>query len=146
MKFPKEMPNDEKKRITNGETLFYKHCTACHGADGKGISVPGTDLWMAPSLVGSKRVKGDPGKLVPVLLHGLMGPIEGKTYQAGFMVPVSAFGLTRDNQVAELASFLRYAWGHQLPGVTTDEAKAIREKLKDRKTPWTEAELEAMGK
>lgn len=144
LKFPKEMPKEEKKRISNGETLFFKHCTSCHGADGKGIAVPGTNLFMAPSLVGSKRVNGDPKKLVPVLLHGLMGPIDGKTYQAGYMVPLSAFGLTRDNHVAELASFLRYAWGHERPGVTPDEAKTIRESFKDREMPWTELELDAM--
>ncbi|MGI9240756.1 MAG: DUF7133 domain-containing protein, partial [Verrucomicrobiales bacterium] len=141
--FPKEMPRDEQRRITNGETLFFKHCTACHGADGKGMEMAGTGLFLAPSLVGSVRVKERPDELVKILLHGLTGPIGGKSYQAGFMVPASAFGLERDNQIAELVSFLRYGWGHGLPGISTEEVKSIRGSFRDRQAPWTEEELAA---
>jgi hypothetical protein len=33
--------------------------------------------------------------LVPILLHGLIGPLDGKTYQAGFMAPGASLGLSR---------------------------------------------------
>jgi len=42
------------------------------------------------------RVKGNAEQLMPILLRGLMGPLDGKTYQAGFVAPAEALGLTRE--------------------------------------------------
>ena len=105
------MPREVKKALQSGETQYFKTCIACHGADGKGVQIAGTDMALAPSLVDSKRVHGDPEKLIPVFLHGLTGPIEGKNYQAGFMAPAAALGVTREDRLSEIISYIRYAWG-----------------------------------
>jgi glucose/arabinose dehydrogenase/mono/diheme cytochrome c family protein len=141
LKFPEDMSSTLKKHISSGETLYYKHCVTCHGADGKGIQVPGTDLALAPSLVTSKRVGGHPDKLIPVFTHGLIGPIDGKTYAAGFMAPADALGITRSDRLSELISYIRYAWGREASPVYDADVKRIRQKYESRKTPWTDPEL-----
>ncbi|NNE93059.1 MAG: hypothetical protein HKN23_15545, partial [Verrucomicrobiales bacterium] len=142
LKFPEGMPRDHQRAIQGGENLYFKTCVTCHGGDGKGVQIAGTDLALAPSLVDSKRVHGDPEKLIPLFHHGLTGPIDGKNYQAGFMAPAAALGITRDDRLSEVISYIRYAWGKgQKEIVTKDQVKAVRNKHEDRKAPWTDAEL-----
>ncbi|MDG2122053.1 MAG: cytochrome c, partial [Verrucomicrobiales bacterium] len=126
------------------ETQYFCSCVACHGSDGRGMGIVGTDQFLAPSLVGSPRVQGKAERLVPILMQGLIGPLDGKHYQAGFMAPAAALGITRDDRIAELLSYIRYAWGQELPVVTKDEVKAIRVKHAERKVPWTQEELEGL--
>ena len=40
---------------------------------------------------------------------GLLGPIDGKNYQAGYMAPAKTFGIEREDRLAELLSYMRYA-------------------------------------
>ena len=141
MKFAKDFDTTHRKMIQNGEKLYFEHCTSCHGADGKGVRVPGTDDYLAPSLVDSNRVHGNPEQLVPLFFHGLMGPIEGKTYSAGYMAPAKAFGIEREDRLAELLSYIRYAWGKEGDCVEKDTVSTIRRKNTDRNNPWTDQEL-----
>ncbi len=142
LKFPDDMPKDHQRAIQGGETLYFKSCVTCHGADGKGIKIAGTDFALAPSLVDSPRVHGDPEKLILVALHGLTGPINGKNYQAGFMPPFAALGIPREDRTAEILSYIRYAWGTEIREIVTKE-QVIEAKKKhaDRKAPWTDPEL-----
>lgn len=144
IKFPKDMEDTHRRLVRDGEVRYYQSCVTCHGPDGEGVSVPGTELRLAPSLVDSPRVNGDALQLIPILLHGLTGPLDGKAYQAGFMAPGQALGLQRDRDYAQVLSFIRYAWGGNGGPVTEAEVKAIREITKNRTTPWTQAELEAL--
>ncbi|MCP4846695.1 MAG: cytochrome c, partial [Verrucomicrobiaceae bacterium] len=118
-------------------------CVACHGADGRGIKVAGSEVALAPSLVDSPRVHSEPGNLVMILLHGLSGPLDGKTYQAGFMAPGAALGLTREREIARVLSYIRYAWDKQSGPVTEAQVKGIKQATATRKIPWTQPELEA---
>lgn len=146
LNLPKKMPADHKKLISSGENLYFTSCVSCHGADGKGVTLPGTDMMIAPALAGSKRVTGPPEQLVPVLINGLLGPIDGKTYEGQFMVPASALGITRDDRLAETISYIRYAWGNEATPVTKDEVKAFRKQYEKRTAPWTDQELKELSK
>ena len=124
--------------------VFDKHCVSCHGANGKGTMVPGTDIMLAPSLVDSKRVHGPVHQFVPIMVNGLMGPLDGKTYGGGLMAPAEALGIKRDDRLSELLTYLRYAWGKEGTAVQKEDVTKAKRRHADRKTPWTQAELEAL--
>jgi mono/diheme cytochrome c family protein len=144
MKFANDFDVTHRKLIQNGEKLFFQHCTSCHGADGKGVQVPGTEQYLAPSLVNSQRVHGDPEQLIPLFFHGMIGPIDGKTYQAGYMAPAKTFGIEREDRLAELLSYIRYAWGKGGGRVDKSTVSNIRRKHEKRSAPWTDEELKKL--
>jgi len=144
MRFAKDFDATQKKMIQNGEKLYFENCTSCHGANGKGVQVPGTDQYLAPSLVDSQRVHGDPEKLIPLFFHGMMGPIEGKNYSAGYMAPAKVFGIEREDRLAELISYIRYAWGKEGDCVEKELVSQIKRKHQARTTPWTDIELKSL--
>jgi mono/diheme cytochrome c family protein len=144
MTFAKDFDTTQKKMIQSGEKLYFEHCTSCHGADGKGVQVPGTDQHLAPSLVDSRRVHGKPEQLIPLFFHGMMGPIEGKNYSAGYMAPAKTFGIERDDRLAELISYIRYAWGKEGGCVEKNLVSEIKRKYQERSGPWTDQELKKL--
>ena len=144
MKFAKDFDVAHRKMIQTGEQLYFQHCTSCHGADGQGVQIPGTEQYLAPSLVESKRVHGDPEQLIPLFFHGLMGPIDGKTYQAGYMAPAKTFGIEREDRLADLITYLRYAWGKEGGHIDKSDITSIRRKYEKRTVPWTDEELKSL--
>jgi len=144
MTFARGFDSNHRKLIQNGEKLYFEHCTSCHGADGQGVQIPGTELYLAPSLVESKRVHGTPEQLIPLFFHGLMGPIEGKTYSAGYMAPAKSFGIEREDRLAELLSYIRYAWGKEGDCIEKDLVSKVRKKHEKRSAPWTDQELKGL--
>ena len=144
MKFDKDFDVTHRKMIQTGEKLYFQHCTSCHGADGQGVKVPGTEQYLAPSLVESRRVHGEPEQLIPLFFHGLMGPIEGKTYQAGYMAPAKTFGIEREDRLADLLTYLRFAWGKEGTRIEKSAVSGIRRKYENRTAPWTDKELKSL--
>ncbi len=141
--YPKAMEPDHRRLVRDGEVHYFRSCVSCHGPDGKGVTAPGSKVDLAPSLADSPRVRGAPGPLVSVLLNGLSGPLEGKTYQGGFMAPAAALGLVKDRDVASVLSYLRFRWG---PGDPVREKQVTETRVanRDRDRPWTQAELEIL--
>ena len=96
-----------------GASLYLDHCAGCHQAGGRGM--PG----VFPPLAGNGVVlASDPADILKVVLHGV--PAQGK------YVPMPAFaGQLNDQQVADLANYLRTSWGNGAAANTT-AAKAAR--------------------
>lgn len=134
------MPRDKGHLASfeRGEQVFIMNCMACHGVDGKGLPMLG------PPLVGSEWTTGSTSRLAAILLQGMMGPIEvdGKQY-----VPAAAMpGLKQneaisDAQLADVATFVRYAWGNKKSAVKPEHFSSVRTLLKDRDTAFTAEEL-----
>ncbi|MDR5171397.1 cytochrome c [Methylobacillus flagellatus] len=122
----------------SGASIFGSRCATCHQANGQGV--PGA----FPPLVGAKYVLESPEVLVNIILHGLQGEIEvaGQTYN-GIMPPwASQLG---DEEVAAVASYIRSELGdNKADKVDAALVKKVREQTKDRQTPWTADELEAL--
>jgi mono/diheme cytochrome c family protein len=140
---------EERKMILTGATTFSSLCVTCHGPGGKGIAVAGSSDLAAPPLEGaSGRLGGDKNNLVKIILHGLTGPIDGKTYPS--VMP--ALGANSDEWVASVVNYVRYEFGKVngrrrptdtiAPFVTPAEVKLLREKTAARIKPWTWEELE----
>ena len=141
--YPKAMSPDHRRLVRDGEVHYFQSCVSCHGPDGNGVMIPGADVRLAPALTDSPRLDGAPAPLVFILLHGLSGPLDGKTYQGGFMAPAAALGLRKDRDVAAVLSYLRFRWGPGDP-VSEKQVAETRAADKERDRPWTQAELETL--
>jgi mono/diheme cytochrome c family protein len=98
-----------------GAALYLDHCAGCHQAGGRGM--PG----VFPPLAGNGVVlASDPADILKVVLHGV--PAQGK------YVPMPAFaGQLNDQQVADLANYLRTSWGN---GAAPNTTAAMAERLR----------------
>ena len=63
---------------------------------------------MAPALAGSPRVNGHRDYIIKAVLHGLTGPLDGKTYP-NMMIPMNN---NDDEWVAAVASYVRHSFGN----------------------------------
>jgi hypothetical protein len=93
---------------------------------------------MAPPLAGSTRVQGHRDYTIKLLLRGMTGPIDGKTYR-DVMVPMD----NTDEWVAGVASFVRTSFGNTGDLVTPADVARVRAEIAGKKGPWTVGELEA---
>ena len=97
------------------------------------MPIAGRDgITLAPPLAGSKTaVQGD--AIIRVMLHGLTGPINGKTYEAQ-MVTMA----TNDDQwIADVTSYIRKAFGNNGKFVDKKDVAKLRKDLAKRTAPWT---------
>jgi mono/diheme cytochrome c family protein len=131
---------DEEKRLQQGSEVFGAVCFSCHGPDGTGAPMEGAPAgtMLAPPLAGSPRVQGHRDYVIKVLLKGLTGPLDGKTYR-DVMVPMPG----TDEWVAGIASYVRNSFGNSGGMVTPADVARVRAETEARKAPWTVAELEA---
>ncbi|RCH55065.1 cytochrome C [Mucilaginibacter hurinus] len=132
------LSDEQKKLVTEGAGIFKQLCAACHGSDGKGITSGGKSM-VAPPLANNKDVNGDPEKLIKILLHGLKGPIDGKTYPD--IMP--ALGANSDNYIASVLSYIRNDLGNKAKVIKPEDVKRVRQETSGRKTNYTMQELEA---
>jgi mono/diheme cytochrome c family protein len=131
---------EEISVLEKGQTTFNEICASCHGDDGRGTpksgGAPGET--MAPPLAGSAHVQGHRDFVIKTLLHGLTGPNNGKSY-AEVMIPM---GQQTDEWIANVASYVRSAFGNTGGVVRPAEVARARAASANRKTMWTVEELE----
>lgn len=129
------------RSMEQGKVIYNQLCYTCHGADGKGAPMtdkPGTLL--APSMVKAPRIVGNGSSMIRTILHGMTGPIDGKTY-GGIMAPMHS---QNDQWIADVSTYIRNSFGNKASPITTDFVATLRKATKDRKKPWTLEELEAL--
>lgn len=125
--------------IVRGKVTYTTLCITCHGPDGKGVESPdGHGLMLAPSLAGSSRVRGHRERLTRILLNGLIGPVDKKTYAGGLMLPM---GSNSDQWIADVATYIRNTWGNQAPLIEAVDVARVRAASQERVGPWTLTEL-----
>ena len=131
----------EQPLVDHGRIIYRELCFSCHGLDGKGAIPPGvTDgTTLAPPLKKSKTVLGYPDGLINVVLHGLNGSVEGKTYTAQ-MVPMKS---NSDEWIAAVTSYIRKSFGNQASCISTQDVARIRAATANRTEPWEVEELHA---
>lgn len=124
----------DRKLVTKGATIFKQLCAACHGPDGRGVTIGGKAA-PAPPLAGSPRVKGDKILNIQLLLYGLKGPVDGKTYPD----KMPAMGGNTDEWIASVLSYIRNSGdlGNGASVVTPDEVKEVRAATPNMKEGFT---------
>lgn len=123
MQRTKNLGPAERKLIADGSVVYKQLCATCHGTDGRGINVPGKAM-PAPPLAGSLRVKGDKIALTQLLLNGLSGPVDGKTYND----KMPSMWAQSDAWIASALSYIRNSseLGNKASVVTPKEVKETR--------------------
>lgn len=131
-----ELSQEQKESIERGSTIYNELCSQCHGNNGMGTPV-GNKL-MAPALAGSMRIQGHPEYAVKVILHGMEGNIEGKTYTANVMAPMRD---QNDQWIADVVSYIRSGLSNDASIISASQVAQIREKTKGTEAMYKFADL-----
>ncbi len=128
----------EMTTLERGQGIYKELCFSCHGEDGRGMPEPGVSdtakNLMAPPLAGSSRVQGHRDFVIKTLLQGMTGPLDGKTYAAGVMVPMAT---NTDEWIASIASYVRNSFGNTGTLVTPADVARVRAGTANQKDSWT---------
>jgi mono/diheme cytochrome c family protein/glucose/arabinose dehydrogenase len=119
----KNLSLTHRKLVKQGATIFKQLCASCHGSNGRGVKMVGSPM-PAPPLAGSPRVRGDKIMNIQLLLNGLKGPVDGKTYP-DIMPSMAA---QDDEWIASVLSYVRNSseLGNASSVVTPEEVKTVR--------------------
>jgi len=89
--------------------LYVEHCAACHQAKGRGV--PG----VFPPLAGNDVVLApDAANILKVVLGGVSA-------RNGYMPMPSFAGQLNDQQIADIANYVRTSWGNSAPANVTPQ-------------------------
>lgn len=107
--------------MANGEKIYKGACVACHEADGS--SAPR----IYPPLPGNANLQSaDPSSTLRVILDGAQTVTTPRAPNTGSM-PAYAAKLD-DQQIADVTTYIRNAWGNAAPAVTAAEVAKARRK------------------
>lgn len=111
-----------QKSIIAGKIVFKKYCISCHQADGGGVPN------MNPPLIQTTFVLGEKEKLIKIVLNGLKNvEIDDQTYNN----PMPALGsVLKDQQIADVLTYVRNSFGNKASGITAQEVKTVRNSSK----------------
>ncbi|MDX1680886.1 MAG: c-type cytochrome, partial [Akkermansiaceae bacterium] len=123
------LQGEDRKSFMRGADVYHKegHCGTCHQDDGKGL--PAAQF---PPLAGSEWVIGSEERLIKLTLHGLMGPLEVKGQKYPGQVPMPAFKMLSDQELADVLTFVRNSFGNKASVVKADAVKKVRAATKDQ--------------
>jgi mono/diheme cytochrome c family protein len=108
-----------------GGAVFFDACTACHLVDGKG------QPRMFPPLQGSAVAQQrDPTGVIGLILAG--GRTAPTLTRPGFQTMPSFAWKLDDQEVADVATYVRNAWGNHASPVSADQVHKVRSKLRLR--------------
>jgi mono/diheme cytochrome c family protein len=91
----------------DGQALFNRKCATCHQQNGEGI------VHAYPALAGDAFLLGDEDQLVALIFKGRAG-----------MPAWSSF--LKDDQVAQILTYVRGAWGNGAPAITAAKVAELR--------------------
>jgi len=103
-----------------GAGLYLNQCSSCHGRDGRGRG----DL--LPPLAGSASVlERDPASLLNIMLNGAGRIVVNGVPDSYRMTPFRV--LLSDEEIADVAIFIRNSWGNTAGAVTASRVREMRE-------------------
>ena len=124
VEYLKSLPANSSRRAARrfpmnharGAALYIDNCSGCHQAKGRGI------LGVYPPLAGNGVVTAsDSANILKVVLGGIPA-------RNGYMVMPSLAGHLNDQQIADIANYIRTSWGNSAtPNATSDGGKTARD-------------------
>nr|WP_304187392.1 cytochrome c [Hafnia alvei] len=116
-----------KSEMDRGESIYQNNCKACHKANGLGVE------GMIPALAGSSGVQApDAANVLRAILLGGQG-VATKINPTAASMPEFGWKLD-DQQISDVATFIRNGWGNQAPPVSMHDVMNAREILSARET------------
>lgn len=118
----------------DGKKLYTQYCSSCHGTGGKGMA------GAFPPLVNAKWITTNKTVPIKILLHGVQGEmqVQDRTY-GGTM---NSYGDQLSNaEIAAILNYLRSESEADVPTITKQDVKKIKDKYSERSSPWTAQEL-----
>ncbi|WP_347558253.1 cytochrome c [Robbsia sp. KACC 23696] len=110
------------KQLTLGERLYLDNCAGCHTVTGNGASR------VFPATAGNSMVNAkDPTGLIETILRGAEAPSTDKAPERLPMPPFA--GRMNDDEVAQLATFVRSGWGNKGASVSASQVAKVRAQL-----------------
>jgi mono/diheme cytochrome c family protein len=111
-------------QMANGERLYKGACIACHEADGSGAPR------IYPPLPGNANLQSaDPLSAIRIILDGAETITTPRAPNTGSM-PAYAKKMS-DQEIADVTTYIRNAWGNAAPAVNPDQVAAARGQTKD---------------
>jgi len=107
-----EPQSPDANSMLRGALIYKKHCAECHGAEGKGYA------GIYPALAGNRKVTmaASSTNLVHILRAGGFAPTTPGNPRPFGMPPFSQ--ILGDEEIAQVATFVRNSWGNQGGPVT----------------------------
>jgi mono/diheme cytochrome c family protein len=130
---------EQQQLLERGGEVYNGLCMSCHGLDGTGTPNADGKTTKAPPLAGSPRVTGHRDYVTNVVLYGLTGAVDQRTYN-DVMIPM---GSNTDEWIASVASYVRNSFGNFGGFVTTDDVARVRATSGTRDRQWDVEELQA---
>ncbi|PTE11876.1 c-type cytochrome [Mesorhizobium helmanticense] len=112
----------DEARMATGEAIYRDNCSACHGGDGDGAGE------LFPALAGNSIVaQGNTETLARVVLAGSQAvhTTHAPTTPA---MPSLAWRL-KDQEIADVLTYVRGSWGNNAPAVSSGDVAAVRKQL-----------------
>jgi glucose/arabinose dehydrogenase/Mn2+/Fe2+ NRAMP family transporter/mono/diheme cytochrome c family protein len=100
------------KALAPGEQLYVSYCASCHKEGGEGVA------GSFPALRENEQVKGDRKTLINTVL-------QGKKSKQPEQMP--AFAFLSDQQLADVLTYVRTAWGHHAGDITASQIAKARQ-------------------
>lgn len=109
-------------QIAAGKVLFNGTCSTCHQPDGKGIEN------VFPPLASSDFLMADKIRSIHIVLNGLTGPVRVNGKDFNSVMP--AMSQLNDDEIANILTYVRNAFGNKGEAVTSAEVTAVRNSTK----------------
>lgn len=104
--------------LSEGKKVYRQVCLTCHQANGGGV--PGLN---AP-LIKTDYVLGDKNNLLEIIIKGSeAGLLRNKSEYANVM---PGYGMLGDEEIANVASYIRNSFGNKADPITPGEVAAFR--------------------
>ncbi len=108
-------------QMADGEKIYKGACVACHEIDGSGSPR------IYPPLPGNANLQSvNPLSTLRIILDGAETVTTPRAPNGGSM-PAYAAKLS-DQEIADVATYIRNSWGNAAPAVTADEVAKARSK------------------
>jgi mono/diheme cytochrome c family protein len=114
-------------QMGRGEAIFVSRCGVCHAAPGRPDPLAqGADADY-PKLAGDTLVMGrDPSTVLRIILQGAQSPVT-QNEKTTFSMP--AFPVLSDAEIADVATYIRNAWGNRAEPVKSGQVRDLRKNI-----------------